>query len=269
MRSACLFIFGVVVALSGCGGRAHTEGQLGNEAGSSNVGGAGSAGGPGAGGIGAGGFGASGAGAGGQLVECSSFVDAKPLSVPVLIRNDLDFPIYLGARTETCGATPLFSVQDASGAAVREPDPCRTPCETLLAGSPTGGCTASCPVQRALTLQPGEAVTTSWAGVFEVEDDVPRECVPKRTDGLDFGTRCNHAQSIASGAYTFNAQAGKAISCSRSTLTPNGCRGCTSDADGLCWEPNAVVGGKVLKARAAVELDADGQNATVMLVFAD
>ena len=264
MRSHCLFIVGLLAALSGCGGRSRSEAEFGNQAGSSHVGEAGSAGGPGAGGVGAGGV-----GAGGQPAECSSFVDAKPLSIPVLLRNDLTFPIYLGARMETCGAPPLFSVQDASGAALPEPNPCRTPCETLLAGNPVGGCLGICLVQTAVTLQPGEAVNTSWAGLFGVEDDVPSECVPKRADGVDYGTRCEYTQSIANGAYTFNAQAGTAIRCSVSPVSPNGCRGCDSDVDGLCKVSNAVVGGKVLNARAAVELDAHGRNAAVMLVFAE
>ena len=227
-------------------------------------GGAGSAGALGAGGAGAGGVGAGGIGTGGQPAECKSFVDEKPLSVPVLIRNDLNFPIHLGARIETCAEMSLFSVQDASGAAVREPNPCRTPCETLLAGNPVGGCLAICPVQKAVTIAPGETVTTSWAGLFGVEDDVPRACVPKRSDGLDFGTRCNHALSIASGAYTFDAQAGTTLECS---LSPGGCSACQPDAGGLCTVSNALVGGKVLSARAVVDLDADRQNAAVTLVF--
>jgi len=259
-------MIGLLVGLAGCGGQSRTDGRLADQAGSSNGAGAGGADVPGSAGAGAGGVGMGGTGAGGQPAECSSFVDAKPLSVSVLIRNDLEFPIYLGARMETCAETPLFSVQDASGAAVRDPNPCRTPCESLLAGDPVGGCIAICPVQKAVTLQPGEAVTTSWAGLFGVEDDVPSACVPRRTDGLDFETRCEYAQSIASGAYTFIAQAGTALNCS---LSPDGCRGCDSDADGLCRVSNAVVGGKVLKSQAAVELDAHGKNAAVMLVFAD
>ena len=203
----------------------------------------------------------------GQPAQCASFVDAQPLSVPVLIRNDLDFPIHLGPRADDCGETPLFFVQDASGVAVLAPNPCRTPCDTLLAGNPVGGCLAICPVSKALTLEPGETVTTSWAGLFSVEGDLPRECVPKRADGLDFGTRCDHSLSIESGAYTFNAQAGTTIDCSQ--LSPDGCKECVPDKDGLCTVPSALVGGKVLNARVVVDIDANGQNAAVMLVFAD
>src|SRR4051794_36717590 len=111
MRSSYFVVVGLLVTLSGCGGKSRAEGHRGNEGGSSNVGGAG-AGGVGAAGAGVGGVGAGGVGAGGQPPECASFADAKPLSVPVLMRNDLTFAIHLGARTETCAETPLFTVQD-------------------------------------------------------------------------------------------------------------------------------------------------------------
>ncbi len=212
-------------------------------------------------------MGAAGLGAAGQPAVCASFIDEKPLSVPVLIRNDSNHPIHLGPRMEVCGETPLFSVQDASGAAVRALNRCGTPCSTLLAGNPIGGCIAICPVSKAVTLEPGETITTSWAGLFSVEADVPRECVPKRADGVDFGTRCDRVQSFASGAYTFNAEAGTTLDCSQ--FSPDGCYECEPDAEGLCTVPNALVGGKRLSARTAVELDATGQNAAVVLVFAD
>jgi hypothetical protein len=258
-------IVGFALALGGCGGKSHSEQtQLGNEAGSSNNGGANSAG-SNAGGAGSN---AGGASAGGQAAICASFVDAKPLSVPVLIRNDLTFAIHLGPRMNQCAETPLFLVQDASGTLLSGPGSCRTPCESLLSGDPVGGCIATCPQLKAVTLAPGESVSIAWTGLFGIQSDLPAECVPKRSDGLVFGTQCERAQAIAPGSYTFSAQAGTTLDCSM--LVPGGCDPCAPGADGGCTTPYAVVGGPTLTAQSVVEIEpAIAQNDAVTLVFKD
>ncbi|MEI9953041.1 MAG: hypothetical protein WDO74_29695 [Pseudomonadota bacterium] len=258
-----------LAAVAGCGGKSQVDqSQLGNQAGRSSNGEAGNAGSVGAGGAGVGGAGAGGAGAGGQSAICASFVDAKPLSIPVLIENDLKFPIHLGPRTDSCAETPLFLVQDPSGTLLRDPGPCRTPCDSLLAGDPIGGCPGVCPTPKAVTLEPGESISVDWAGLFGVAADLPSQCIPKRPDGLEFGSQCEHSRAIAAGSYTFSAQAGTTLDCSE--VLADGCYECEPDADGLCTVPYAVVGGATLTARAVVAVEARiGHNDSVKLVFKD
>lgn len=260
--SACFVFVGCLVVLTGCAGKSRADhSQLGNEAGGNGGGAAG------AGGAGMGSAGMGAAAAGGQPAICQSFVDAKPHSVPVLIRNDGKVAIHLGPRLENCAETPLFLVRDASGNVLTGPGRCRTPCESLLAGDPVGGCPAVCPVLKAVTLQPGETISVDWAGLFGVQDDLPSECVPKRADGLEFGTQCEHLQAIAAGTYTFSAEAGTTLDCSQ--ILAEGCAKCMPDADGYCTTPYALVGGSRLMARVEAEFDARGQADPVELVFRD
>ena len=241
----------MLVAVIGCGGKFQTDPHpLGNEAGA-----------------GTGGVAAGGAGAGGGIGVCASFVDEKPLSVRVLIRNKLNVPIHLGRRVELCSETPLFLVQDAAGKAVSDLGNCRTPCESLLDGNPIGGCIARCPYPEAVTLASGESVSLNWPGLFDVESDLPNECVPKRADGQDFGTRCSHSQQVPSGSFSFSAEAGTLLDCSYTFK--NGCPECTPNAEGGCRTNFALISGARLTARTTVKLDAASQNSVVELTFAE
>jgi len=120
---------------------------------------------------------------------------------------------------------------------------------------------------KVVTLAPGESVSVDWAGLFDVEADLPKACVPERSDGLEFGTKCDHSSAVPSGSFSFSAEAGTLRDCSQNIA--GGCHECEPNPEGGCTTPYALIGGSLLTARATVELDARSRNQPVTLIFAD
>jgi hypothetical protein len=156
--------------------------------------------------------------------------------------------IFLGAEQLTCDFAPLFHVRDMSSE-LPEFGMCRYACEDVMTGAVLG-CPAICLFPQAIALQPGEATSTTWNGLFRVEETLPAQCL---TDGQMAPMSCDRAEQIAPGSFTFTAQAGTSIDCSQ---TNGACGECTPSGYGGCIVQAALIGGSLLSAETSIELDA-------------
>ncbi|HYQ14380.1 MAG TPA: hypothetical protein VEQ58_01440, partial [Polyangiaceae bacterium] len=145
-------------------------------------------------------------------------------------------------------ANELFAVS-AAGKALPSVGNCRVPCE---GAGEVGGCPTICFFPSALTLQPGETARRSWSALFQVSQELPKEC-SAASSGV---TRCDQAKLIDPGTYTFKARAGSSLDCAdgADTAAP-ACAVCTPDGSGGCATPHAVIAGNVRTATATVQLD--------------
>jgi hypothetical protein len=213
-------LFGFVLAiLAACGGKSATAGD----------------GGPSNGGT------ANQAGASGNGAACSSFADEVGVSIGVDLINLTSRKLYLGQPEVTCEVEPLFSVADASGAALPAPTRCRSACS-----SESGGCVGICLYPAAFALEPGATMSTSWSGLFDVDVELPDACVVG-------AQRCQQSKRIRPGTFTFTALAGSALRCA----DDQGCDdGCENVAAGVCATNGVLTAGQTRTASATVPLDA-------------
>jgi hypothetical protein len=131
--SACALVVGSLFAFIACGGKVLIEQTpFGDDAGN--------------GGAGLGGSAAVGGAIEGQPATCAASV-----GVPVLIRNDLEFAIFIGPDKDRCKATPLFQVRSALGQLLNAPSRGSTECRS-----------------EAVKLEAGKSICTSWAGLPDV-----------------------------------------------------------------------------------------------------
>jgi hypothetical protein len=274
-----------LLGLGACGGVSRVDHPgLGNEAAGSSSGGANSAGrggdevaGTAAGGSSAAGASAAGASAAGASA-CSRFSDEAPQSVTVTLHNDTLVPVYIGPRMQTCGATPLYEVRDASNTVVSERGPCGNPCQGWLDGNPIGGCPAICLLPSVTKLAPGETIVSQWSGLSVLDTQLPKACNASQLAGQG-DVNCSVDKRIEPGFYDFLSTAGSDFTCSG---IPDGCGACVPAATGGCIVNGATVAGSEISAAAqSVHLDASygisgssgggnndgGQNRSVELFF--
>jgi hypothetical protein len=171
--------------------------------------------------------------------------------VQVALINKTSETIYLGQDTVTCGVSPLFRVGDAAGAAVLQPpDGCSESCQSLIERGRIG-CPDICAFPSAVALQPGEVLSTSWNGLFQVQRELPPQCVPP-----DYGAAtCPQTMGVQPGAFVFSAVAGRSVDC-KSTTGGGVCSACTPDGRGGCNISSALIVGPILNAITRVQLDA-------------
>jgi hypothetical protein len=250
-RLACALLVSVLAACGGRsfdvdpnpnGGGSHQggSGQGGSSAGSGRGGTSSKAGAP-----------SGGSGQGGSAgAQCAGFEDAATGSyVQVAIINRTTAAIYLGQDMVNCGVSPLFQVGDASGVVLQPPNSCSGSCQTLIKQGPIG-CPAICAFPSAVALQPGETLYTSWQGLFQVQRELPLQCVPS-----DYGvTTCQQTTQVQPGAFTFSAVAGRSLDCK--ATTGGACVACTPTPGGGCSTSGALIAGQMLNAVTNVQLDA-------------
>lgn len=246
----------LLTALTACGGKSFETDQN-PDGGGSDQGGGGHAGsgsaGKGQGGSQAGtgqagssnyaGMGPGGAGGTGSV--CDAFNDAPGAYISVAIINQTSAVIYLGQQEVNCSVAPLFGVNDASGALLAPPNGCLGTCQTLRANGPIG-CPTICAFPSTTAIQPGQAIYTTWSGLYQVERELPRQCVSG-----DYGNVCQQTVQVQPGQFTFSAIAGRSIDCSQSSGGP--CQACVQNENG-CVTQGALIGGEILKAATSVAL---------------
>jgi hypothetical protein len=188
-------------------------------------------------------------GSGGAV--CAGFEDATSSYVRVAILNKTTATIYLGQDMVTCGVSPLFRVGDVAGATLQSPSSCIGTCQSLMDGRAIG-CPGFCAFPSVVALRPGEALYTSWDGLFQVQRDLPKPCVPP-----EYGAAtCQQTMQAQPGTFVFSAVAGRSIDCT--ATTGGACAACTPGAAGSggCSTPGALIAGKMLNAVTQVQLDA-------------
>jgi hypothetical protein len=246
-RLAALFF---VAAAAACGGRAVDADEERATGGGTNGGGSAQGGSPSSGGTTRGGTnsaGSSSAGTGQGGFACAAYDDQPGYSINVAFINKTSAPIHLGQDTVTCSAAPLFSVNDASGTPLAFPGSCRASCESLRSQGPIG-CGAACLFPSAVTLAPGEVLTTTWDGLYEVPQELPGQCLPAGVSG-----QCRRAVQIEPGSFTFSAQAGTTLDCSQTSGGP--CNACVREGNGGCTTPGSLIRGPKHAATTTVRLD--------------
>jgi hypothetical protein len=248
-RLAALFF---VAASAACGGRAfdgdeHQAGGTANEAGSAQ-GGSTSSGGTTRGGTSQGGSSSAGTGQGGFAGACHAYDDHPGYYINVALINKTSAPLHLGQDSVTCGIEPLFFVNDASGTPLALPGSCRASCD-LVRSQGAVGCDAACRFPSAVTLAPGEVHYTTWDGLYEVERVLPWECLATGVSG-----QCRQAAQINAGSFTFAAQAGATLDCSKTSGGP--CTACMPGGNGGCTTPGSLISGPRHAATTTVRLDA-------------
>lgn len=138
----------------------------------------GGSGGEGGGDGGAGGDGAGGDGGSGGAGECQQYIDQEgpPVqTVPIMIRNGGETPIYLGVPKPDCGGSPLYRAETPAG------DPVQTniaACEQTCSGLVQGGCEclAECAEPSVLMIYPGGSAELDWTAVIYESQAMPAEC---------------------------------------------------------------------------------------------
>jgi hypothetical protein len=253
----CAFLVSVLAACGGksfdvdpdpnAGGRNPGGSSQGGSSAGSGQGGKSSTAGTSTGGTGYGGQGGS-AGA-----ACAGFEDAPSSYVPVALINKTSAPIYLGEEMVGCSpwSSPLFQVGDSSGVTLPPPDSCSGSCQSLMDHGVTG-CPAICAFPSAVALQPGETLSTSWNGLFQVQRELPKQCIPP-----DYGTAaCQQTMQVQPGTFVFSAVAGRSTDCK--ATTGGACAACmpTPDGRGGCSISGALIAGQMLNAVTKVQLDA-------------
>lgn len=201
-------------------------------------------------GAGAGSGGSSAGTSAGGASDCSQFADQTTQNVTLTIHNYTSAPVYIGPRMQSCGSTPLFQVLDASGAVLRPPGRCDTPCQGFLDGNPVGGCTADCPLDQVIKLAPREVRTEIWSGVYLSDVALPRDC---NASSETSSVTCSVRRRIEPGLYNFVVAAGSEVACD---ALDDDCGACMPMANGGCSVIGGTVKGDVLNAKTAVNLDA-------------
>jgi hypothetical protein len=113
------------------------------------------------------------------------------------------------------------------------------------------GCPDLCAIPSAVALQPGETLYTTWKGLFQVQRELPKQCVP-----ADYGVAtCEQTKLVMPGAFQFSAVAGRSIDC---TATGGGCAPCSPTPGGVggCSTLGALISGQRLSTVTNVQLDA-------------
>jgi hypothetical protein len=168
--------------------------------------------------------------------------------IRVALINKTAAPIHLGDEMVTCGAPSLFEVSDARGGRLTKPGDCRTPCQSLSSDG-AGGCVALCAQPTTVTLQPGDVLFTTWDGLYEIQAELPKQCLP-----AGFSAQCSQARQITPGTYMFSAQAGSTLDCAQSA--DGMCGACMPTGNGGCTTPGGLISGPMHKATSTVLLDA-------------
>ena len=247
----------LLTALTACGGKSFetdpNPDSGGSDPGGSGHGGSGSAG-KGQGGSSIGGSSIGGSfnyagmgpgGAGGTGSTCSEFDDARGTFMPVEIINKTSTVIYLGQEEMTCSEASLFQVKDAAGTPLAFPGGCQSTCQQLRTNGPIG-CPAICAFPGSTAIQPGQAMYTTWNGLYQVDRELPRQCLVG-----DYGNVCRQTVQVQPGQFTFSAIAGRSIDCSKSSGSP--CQACTQNENG-CYTPGSLITGQILEAATTVTL---------------
>jgi len=261
----------LTLAASACGGSSFTSGNGdpnggttsagttsggGTDSGGTDSGGsnqAGSAtggktqGGSHSGGTASGGTSTGGTGSGGSS-QCDAFLDEPGSMVTVRLTNETMTPIYLGSQMQGCGPAVLFQVANASGMPLQSPGFCTTTCEDIMHNTVMGCPPIACIITAAITLQPGESALRQWSGAFMVSATLPPACRPAA------GTsECERIAGVQPGAFTFSAQAGTALDCTK--FGGSMCQACMPDSGGGCATSGALIAGTLLSAETKVMLD--------------
>jgi hypothetical protein len=168
--------------------------------------------------------------------------------IRVALINKTAAPIHLGEEMVTCGAPSLFEVSDARGGRLTRPGDCRTPCQSLSSDG-AGGCVGLCAEPTTVTLQPGDVLFTTWDGLYEIQAELPKQCLP-----AGFSAQCSQARQITPGTYMFSAQAGSTLDCAESA--DGMCGACMPTGNGGCTTPGGLISGPMHKATSTVLLDA-------------
>jgi hypothetical protein len=246
----------LVASAAACGGKSFEANEQDPNGGSGSAGtgqgGAGSVGGTAHGGsVGKGGSAAAGTSQGGSAGSlCESFDDQPGYYISVAIINKTTAPLYLGQDTVTCGVTPLFRVTYPSFGILEPPGDCRTSCQLLGANGPVG-CDAACRLPSSVALQPGEVLYTMWNGLYDVQTELPRQCL-----AVDYGsTQCTQALQIQPGEFTFAATAGSSLDCTQTT--GGACSACMPTGTGGCSVPGSLISGQLHTATTTVLLNSN------------
>jgi hypothetical protein len=203
-----------VIFFTGCGGKVLVDqAQLGNEAGSGN----------------ASALPMACSGANEQPALGTNSGDDKLLAIPVLIRNDLTYSIFVGPQKDPC-SEPLFEVRDTTGRAINPQALCVPSSESHSTVDAPGGSAIACPNSHAVMIEPGKSFSTLWA--------------------------------IPPGSLIFSAKAGSALQCLTTYCF------CTPDATtGTCTSLPALVRGVPLTTQTTVLLNANDHDEVVTLAF--
>lgn len=232
---------------AGNGGTSAAAGTGNGGDGAAQPGGTGTGGQSGGGGISGGNTG----GVGGSSV-CANYDDEAPAALRVMILNKTDAPIYLGQDMMTCSQAPLFEVADARGGKLPSwGGGCNASCSDLRMHGVIG-CPAICFFPTSIMLQPGEQRFAPWSGLYAVPAVLPAECVPFESG--DTSISCQMAKRIVPGTYEFSARAGTSLDCSQTTAN-SACSACMSDGQGGCITAGSLITGKILTAKATVDLN--------------
>lgn len=184
-------------------------------------------------------------GAGGSGSVCDAFNDASGTFLPITIFNQTSTVIYLGQQEMNCTESPLFQVADAAGTPLAFPGSCQSTCQQLRINGPVG-CPALCAFPGTTAIQPGQAKYVTWNGLYQVDRELPRQCVSG-----DYGNMCRQTVQVQPGQFTFSAIAGRSIDCSATSAGP--CQACSPREDG-CYTPGSLISGQILKAATTVTL---------------
>jgi hypothetical protein len=251
-RLACVLL---VSALAACGGKSFevdpSPNGGGSNQGGSNQGGS-SAGSSRGGTSNWAGASTGGTSQGGRAgAECAGFEDGAPSYVQVAIINKTTAAIYLGQDMANCGVSPLFRVSDSAGAILQPPSSCSGSCQSFIDNGPMG-CLANCAFPSAIALQPGETLYTSWDGLFQVERQLPMQCI---ASSYNVAT-CQQTKQVLPGAFEFSAVAGRSVDCK--ATSGGACAACTPTPGGAggCSTPGALISGQMLSTFTHVQLDA-------------
>jgi hypothetical protein len=236
----------VVAAAAACGGKAFDANDQDPTAGTGNDAGTASGGSASVGGTtGKGGSSSAGTGQGGVAGStCDAFKDEPGYFIRVALINKTAAPIHLGDEMVTCGVPSLFEVSDARGGRLTKPGDCRSPCTGGV-----GGCVALCAQPTAFTLQPGEVLYTTWDGRYEIQTELPQQCIP-----TGYPAQCSQALQIRPGSFTFSALAGSTLDCAQTA--DGSCGSCVPNGNGGCTTPGGLISGLMHKATTTVLLDA-------------
>lgn len=179
--------------------------------------------------------------------DCEGFADEDQLSIEVVINNETSQTIYVAAPLGSCAAPEFFDVLDSDDKSLHTSTMCRNSCARLRS-TDVPYCEPLCDGDRALTLESGASLRTTWNGTTDVRVTLPRSC---RAAGLG-ETTCSRLERFSAGSYTFVAQAGTELTCPH---VAGGCSECIPTDDGTCQSELAKTTGTALSAQRALDLD--------------
>jgi len=235
----------IAIAIAACGGESSSSApdgeKTGGAAGLSGSGGRSASGGV----VAAGGSGPGGGATGGGGASCAELDDDAELSLSIVIANRTGRRLHVGYEETTCSIEPPFSVEDEDGRELAHLGSCRSPCESVRTGGPTG-CPPVCLFSPTLTLEPDERAQLDWNGLVSLRTTVPSECTSVEDAR---GASCDLARALRLGTYRFSARAGTELDC-RGT-----CGDCTLREGGGCETNGAVIAGDLVTAELTLRLD--------------